>query len=83
MTVAAARSAEELFGIALHRVLSPSHAIQSAELLRGRTEHLAEIRRALYSPGRQVFIYGHRGVGKTSLAQTAAFERQSSERSRY
>jgi len=29
-------------------------------------------------PGRSVFIYGDRGVGKTSLAQTAAFEHQSS-----
>jgi uncharacterized protein len=29
--------------------------------------------------GRQIFIHGDRGVGKTSLAQTAAFRFQSSD----
>jgi hypothetical protein len=38
---------------------------------------LEEIRRAWYQPGRQIFIHGFRGVGKTSLAHTAAFQRQS------
>jgi uncharacterized protein len=70
---------EDDFGHRLHTVISPSEAIQSAELLRGRAEQLAEIKRAFYSPGRQVFIFGHRGVGKTSLAQTAAFAKQSSD----
>lgn len=69
------------FGKKLATVLSPSHTIQSAEQLRGRDTQLAEIRQAFYSPGRQVFIYGYRGVGKSSLAQTAAFERQSSDAS--
>ena len=32
-------------------------------------------------PGRHIFIYGDRGVGKTWLAQTAAFEHQSAEQS--
>jgi uncharacterized protein len=63
---------EDEFGKEMHRVLSPSNAIQTPELLHGRAKQLEEIRRALYSPGRQIFIYGHRGVGKTSLAQTAA-----------
>ena len=33
-----------------------------------------------FAAGRQIFIYGHRGVGKSSLAQTAAIERQSSDK---
>jgi Cdc6-like AAA superfamily ATPase len=71
---------EREFGERLSRVLSPERTIQSAELLRGRAGQLDEIRRAFYAAGRQIFIYGHRGVGKSSLAQTAAIERQSSDR---
>jgi len=70
---------KEQFGRELARVLSPSQTIQTPELLRGRADQLDEIRQAFYAPGRQVFIYGNRGVGKSSLAQTAAFERQSSD----
>jgi archaellum biogenesis ATPase FlaH len=40
---------------------------------------LRQIDEALYSPGRHIFIFGDRGVGKTSLAQTAAFAHQSSD----
>jgi uncharacterized protein len=60
-------------------VLSPSQAIQTPELLKGRDKQLDDIRRSLYQEGRQVFIHGYRGVGKTSLAQTAAIQYQSSE----
>lgn len=35
------------------------------------------IDRALCAPGRNVFIYGDRGVGKSSLAATAAYQYQS------
>lgn len=70
---------EPEFGAALNQVLSPANAIQSPEFLRGRSKQLEEIRQALYSPGRQVFIYGFKGVGKTSLAQTAAYQHQSTE----
>ena len=59
------------------RVLSPARAIDSPELLKGRDEQLQEIRRARYQGGRQIFIYGYRGVGQTSLAQTAAHQHQS------
>lgn len=31
-------------------------------------------------PGRSIFIYGDRGVGKTSLAQTVAFGHQTGDR---
>jgi Cdc6-like AAA superfamily ATPase len=73
------RMAEDKFAQIMGRVLSPSRAIESVELLKGRDDHLREIRRAWYQGGRQIFIYGYRGVGKTSLAQTAAHQHQSSD----
>jgi Cdc6-like AAA superfamily ATPase len=62
------------FGQALSRVLSPSQPLQSEEYLKGRANQLYEIQKALYAPGRHVLIHGLRGVGKSSLAQTAAFK---------
>lgn len=62
------------FGKALSRVLSPSQPLQSEEFLKGRAEQLHGIEKALYAPGRHVLIHGLRGVGKSSLAQTAAFK---------
>ncbi len=59
--------------------LSATEPIRTAEFLRGRDLKLEDIRRALVANGRHIFIYGDRGVGKTSLAQTAAFEQQSSD----
>lgn len=68
------RLEEREFGTLLGRVLSPSQPLETAELLRGRDKQLSEIRKALYSPGRHALIHGLRGVGKTSLARTVAFE---------
>ena len=69
--------------IAFERVLrsrlSATEPIRTPEFLRGRDRKLEDIRRALVANGRHIFIYGDRGVGKTSLAQTAAFEHQSSD----
>lgn len=62
------------FGRALSKVLSPSQPLQSEEYLRGRADQLHGIEKALYAPGRHVLIHGLRGVGKSSLAQTAAFK---------
>lgn len=67
------------FAEELHKVLSPSQPIRTPELLKGRVEQLERIRRSLYAAGRHVFIYGERGVGKSSLAATAASEYQSSD----
>ncbi len=64
---------EHQFGMALAKVLSPAQPLQSEEFLRGRAEQLAGIKQALYQQGRHVLIHGLRGVGKSSLAQTAAF----------
>lgn len=51
--------------------LSTSQEIKSPERLVGRDNYILRIRRALQSPGRHIFIFGDRGVGKTSLAVTA------------
>lgn len=51
--------------------LTPSQVIMDPDRLLGRERYLTQIRRALLSPGRHVFIHGERGIGKTSLAVTA------------
>jgi AAA ATPase-like protein len=51
---------------------TPSKEITTPDRLLGREDHLRRIKRAFNSEGRNVFIYGDRGVGKTSLAITAA-----------
>lgn len=63
----------------IEKVVRPSAPIDKFELLLGRDEDLTDIRRSLHAAGRHVFIYGDRGVGKTSLALTAAYDYQSSE----
>jgi Cdc6-like AAA superfamily ATPase len=53
--------------------LTPSDSIKTPDRLFGREKTLRDIDRAFSSPGRQIFIFGDRGVGKTSLALTAAY----------
>ncbi|WP_181375647.1 ATP-binding protein [Palleronia abyssalis] len=65
---------EREFGAALNSFLSPSRPLQSEEFLRGRAHQLKGIERAMYASGRHVLIHGLRGVGKSSLAQTAAYK---------
>lgn len=67
------------FGTKLNEVVSPSRPIRSIQYLKGREPELDTIDRALFAPGRHVFIYGDRGVGKSSLAATAAYQYQSAE----
>ncbi|WP_035355248.1 AAA family ATPase [Edaphobacter aggregans] len=67
------------FASILHENVSPTAPIQSQEHLFGREKQLQQVQQALYAPGRTVFIYGDRGVGKTSLAQTVAYAHQSSK----
>jgi MoxR-like ATPase len=59
------------FGTKLNEVLSPARPIQSVEHLTGRTAELSRIKKALFAAGRHIFIYGDRGVGKSSLAAAA------------
>lgn len=65
-----ANLSEPEFVDVLNSHLSPSSPINQLALLCGRVEQIEQIRRAFHSPGRQVFIHGDRGVGKSSLAIT-------------
>jgi hypothetical protein len=67
---------EDEFGTKLGVLLSPSRPIHDVEYLKGRDKELDTIKKCLYAPGRHVFIYGDRGVGKSSLGQTAAIQYQ-------
>lgn len=67
------------FGTKLATVVNAASPIRSIQHLKGREQQLEEIERALYAIGRHVFIYGDRGVGKSSLAATAAYQYQSSD----
>lgn len=64
-----------------HEVLRSGAPITSPEHLKGRDKALRSLTDALKSPGKHAFIYGFRGVGKTSLAQTAAYQLQPASRS--
>jgi len=66
-----------VFGSEMASLISPSRPIQSIEFLRGRAKELERIERALFAPGRHIFIYGDRGIGKSSLAAAAAAQAQS------
>ena len=68
------------FARTLHSNLSPTSPIQSQEHLYSREKQIRQIEQALYAPGRSIFIYGDRGVGKTSLAHTVAYSHQSANR---
>jgi nucleoside-triphosphatase THEP1 len=56
----------------LHKIVSPSTPVNKEEFLFGRTRQLESIEEALYAKGRHCFIYGDRGVGKSSIAYTVA-----------
>lgn len=60
----------------MHKVLRPTGPVVSMDLLFGREKHVADLEMALYATGRHAFIYGDRGVGKSSLAQSLAFKLQ-------
>lgn len=67
------------FAQILNQFVTPSIPITTPDRLFGREEELKKISRALLDPGKQIFIIGARGVGKTSLANTAASFYQSSD----
>lgn len=67
------------FGTRLNEVLFASQPIQSVEHLFGRQQELDRIEKALFAAGRHIFVHGDRGVGKSSLAATAANQYQSAE----
>ena len=66
---------EDEFTRSLADFVRPSKAVTSAQHLHGRDNNLRQARTALRTEGTQVFIFGERGVGKTSLAKTLLQER--------
>ena len=70
---------EEQFVSTLKSQLSVRTPIKTIERLIGRDKELDLIAEALYDDGGHVFIYGDRGVGKSSLAATVASKYQSSD----
>jgi uncharacterized protein len=63
---------EEQFVGILKKNIRPAQPIDTPELLQGRSATLKDIGRTLNSPGMHVFVHGERGIGKTSIALTAA-----------
>jgi len=61
----------------------PFAPIDLPDFFQGRQEAVELLRRELSTPGRQVAIYGERGVGKTSLAQLAYFFAKFSDEQTY
>jgi len=49
---------------------TPGTPINEAELLAGRAETIRQLQNTVLEPGRHALIYGERGVGKTSIANT-------------
>jgi MoxR-like ATPase len=68
------RLGEDEFKRILDENIRPAQPIENPDLLKGRGAKLKDIDRALSSAGMHVFIHGERGVGKTSLALTAAHQ---------
>lgn len=70
---------KDAFGLRLNEVVFASRPIRSIQHLMGRDVELEAINQALYQDGRHIFIYGDRGVGKSSLGATAAYQYQTAE----
>lgn len=52
----------------LSEAFTPSAPVRRRDLFAGRINEIMSVASALSEPGRQVVLYGERGVGKTSLA---------------
>jgi uncharacterized protein len=70
---------EEEFAKVLRSKLSVRTPVKSIERLFGREKELELVQEALYDDGGHVFIYGDRGVGKSSLAASVATQYQTSD----
>ncbi|UWQ17097.1 ATP-binding protein [Jannaschia sp. M317] len=62
------------FRARLDYLLHPSRHIELTSQLKGRKQSLGEMLDALETPGAHPFIWGARGIGKTSLGHTACME---------
>ena len=63
----------------MNEYLSASGPVRSIQHLLGREKEMALIDESLSADGRQLFIFGDRGVGKSSLAAAAANQYQSAD----
>ncbi|HTQ15433.1 MAG TPA: AAA family ATPase [Rhizomicrobium sp.] len=54
----------------IETIFVPGTAIKEQELIAGRTEQIRQLAGVVRRPGKQAIIYGDRGVGKSSIAQT-------------
>lgn len=52
------------------QTFTPGTPIQEAELLAGRPDTIRQLQNAVMEPGRHALMYGERGAGKTSIANT-------------
>ncbi|MCP4246153.1 MAG: ATP-binding protein [bacterium] len=57
----------------------PHAPIDLPDFFAGRMEHIRRLEKEIGAPGRQVALFGERGVGKTSLAKLAYFFLRRSE----
>ncbi len=64
----------------LGRYLSPENPIRLTDFLRGREQELEALEQELRHFRAIPFIFGNRGVGKTSLARTVAQQVTKSDR---
>ena len=55
----------------LDNLLHPSMHIELADQLKGRSKTLGQMLDAFETPGAHPFIWGPRGIGKTSIGHTA------------
>ncbi|MFA6958482.1 MAG: ATP-binding protein [Thermoanaerobaculia bacterium] len=60
------------FGFELQKYFRPQNPVDRVDLLQGRQGQVRQVDRAVASTGRSVFVWGDRGVGKTSLAIASA-----------
>ncbi|EMX8400601.1 AAA family ATPase [Yersinia enterocolitica] len=60
----------------LYTVVRPSQPIDASEFLFGRDHQYSDMKTSIFAPGRHSFIYGSRGVGKSSLAHSVAYDFQ-------
>jgi uncharacterized protein len=55
----------------LNFFVHPSNEVSNPEQLKGRSSQLNQLRDAFETNGMNAFVWGLRGVGKTSLVHTA------------
>jgi hypothetical protein len=60
------------FSHELEKYFRPQNPVEDADRLQGRASQLNQMDRAIAATGRSIFVWGDRGVGKTSLAVASA-----------